>query len=84
MDWRDLAACRDADPEGWFPVGNDGPALIQVAEAKTVCRGCPVREACLDWAMTHPDTHGIWGGLTEGERRTLRRQDTGITIMGVA
>ncbi|MGH3981118.1 MAG: WhiB family transcriptional regulator, partial [Pseudonocardiaceae bacterium] len=41
-DWRHSAACRDEDPELFFPVGDDGPALVQIAAAKTVCARCPV------------------------------------------
>ena len=42
MDWRDRAACLDVDPELFFPIGNTGPALAQIDEAKAVCRTCPV------------------------------------------
>ena len=42
MDWRHDAACRDEDPELFFPIGNTGPALLQIEEAKQVCRRCPV------------------------------------------
>ena len=44
MDWRHDAICRDEDPELFFPVGTSGPALMQIAEAKSVCRRCPVTE----------------------------------------
>src|SRR5690606_19682515 len=71
-DWRDLAACRDEDPELFFPIGTSGPALLQVEQAKAVCRRCPVAAECLTWALGHPEEYGIWGGLTEGERRALR------------
>ena len=47
MDWRHRAACRDEDPELFFPIGNTGPALVQIEEAKAVCRRCPVIEPCL-------------------------------------
>ena len=46
MDWRHRAACRDEDPELFFPVGNSGPALLQISEAKAVCRRCPVASSC--------------------------------------
>ena len=49
MDWRHRAACLTEDPELFFPIGNTGPALMQIAEAKKVCRRCDVREACLQW-----------------------------------
>lgn len=51
MDWRHDAACRDEDPELFFPVGNSGPALLQVAEAKAVCHRCTVASDCLAWAL---------------------------------
>jgi hypothetical protein len=50
-DWRHRSACRTEDPELFFPVGTDGPALLQIAEAKTVCRRCPVVTECLTWAL---------------------------------
>lgn len=71
-DWRDDAACRDEDPELFFPVGTSGPALVQIAEAKAVCHRCPVASACLDWALRHGECdEGVFGGLTGAERRTL-------------
>jgi len=71
-DWRHRAACRDEDPELFFPIGTSGPALEQVEQAKAVCRRCPVAAECLTWALGRPEEYGIWGGLTEGERRALR------------
>lgn len=73
MDWRHRAACRDIDPELFFPVGDDGPAREQAEVAKLVCAGCPVREECGRWAMETGQDSGIWGGLTEDERRVMRR-----------
>lgn len=75
-DWRSDAACLDVDPELFFPIGNAGPALRQIEEAKTLCRRCPVAEACLTWAMETKQEHGVWGGLTEDERRARRRRQT--------
>jgi WhiB family redox-sensing transcriptional regulator len=72
-DWRDHAACRDADADLFFPVGTMGPALRQIDEAKRICWTCPAQAACLDWAMEHGITWGVWGGTTEEERRALRR-----------
>jgi len=72
--WRADAACRGEDPELFFPVGSTGPALDQIAEAKEVCGRCPVQEACLDFALNTGQAYGIWGGLTEDERRSLRRR----------
>ncbi|MBT3155155.1 WhiB family transcriptional regulator [Streptomyces sp. CHD11] len=72
--WRSGAACRTADPELFFPIGTSGPALMQTEQAKAVCRGCPVREQCLDWALETGQSIGVWGGTSETERRTLRRR----------
>ena len=73
MDWRHRAACLTEDPELFFPIGNTGPALMQIAEAKKVCRRCDVREACLQWALDAGQDHGVWGGLSEDERRAMKR-----------
>ncbi|KDQ65534.1 WhiB family transcriptional regulator [Streptomyces sp. NTK 937] len=73
-NWRRHAACRDEDPDLFFPIGTTGPALVQTEEAKTVCRGCPVRQQCLDWALENNQDAGVWGGLGETERRTLKRR----------
>lgn len=78
MDWRTDAACRGEDPELFFPVGTSGPALTQVAEAKTICARCPVAGDCLDWALVTGQDHGVWGGLDEDERRALRRRHAGV------
>lgn len=74
MDWRHRAACRDEDPELFFPVGNSGPALLQIAEAKAVCFRCPVASHCLSWALNTRQDDGVWGGMSEDERRTLVRR----------
>jgi WhiB family redox-sensing transcriptional regulator len=76
-NWRHRAACLEEDPDLFFPIGNTGPALLQVALAKTVCHRCPVREQCLAWAMEHGQDSGVWGGLGEDERRALRRRTAG-------
>ncbi|HLI37900.1 MAG TPA: WhiB family transcriptional regulator [Streptosporangiaceae bacterium] len=74
--WRSRAACRGEDPELFFPVGSSGPAALrQVAAAKAVCARCPVRDACLGFALSTGQDYGIWGGLTEDERRRLRRRE---------
>lgn len=74
MDWRHRAACRDVDPELFFPIGNTGPALLQIEEAKQVCRRCTVADACLRWALDSGQDSGVWGGLSEDERRALKRR----------
>ena len=68
-DWRHDAACRDADPELFFPDGD----RAQVKTAKLICRGCPVSTTCLSWALASGQEAGIWGGLTEDERHRLHR-----------
>ena len=50
MDWRHRAACLTEDPELFFPIGNSGPALAQVEQAKRVCNRCEVSDICLKWA----------------------------------
>lgn len=74
-NWRQAAACLDEDPDLFFPVGNTGPALLQVAEAKAVCNRCPVQQQCLEWAMEQGQDSGVWGGLGEDERRALKRRN---------
>lgn len=76
MDWRHRAICRDEDPELFFPVAETGPRnLLQIAEAKTVCRRCPASAECLLWAVDTGQEFGVWGGMTESERRALRAPD---------
>ncbi|MFC9688839.1 WhiB family transcriptional regulator [Kribbella sp. NPDC056951] len=70
--WILAAACRDEDPELFFPIGTTGPSLLQVAAAKQVCARCPVRPDCLESALESGQDAGIWGGLTELERRELK------------
>ena len=69
------ARSRAIDPELFFPVGNSGPALLQIAEAKTVCRRCPVVSDCLAWALESGQDAGVWGGMSEDERRALKRRN---------
>ena len=74
-DWRADAACRYADPELFFPDGDMRSARAEVKTAKLICRGCPVSATCLSWALASGGQEaGIWGGLTEDERRRLRRR----------
>ena len=73
-DWREYSACRDTDPDLFFPVGTTGPAIEQIENAKAVCRTCDVQQNCLEYALTTNQDSGIWGGTSEEERRVLRRQ----------
>ena len=74
MDLRGRAACLDEDPELFFPIGNTGPAIAQIEEAKKVCRRCEVVDTCLKWAIESGQDAGVWGGLSEDERRALKRR----------
>ncbi|MFE1428401.1 WhiB family transcriptional regulator [Streptomyces fungicidicus] len=73
-NWRGRAACRTEDPDLFFPIGTSGPALMQTEQAKAVCRRCPVREQCLEWALDTGQSVGVWGGTSETERRALKRR----------
>lgn len=69
MGWADEALCAETDPEAFFPEKGGS-----VRAAKQVCRGCDVRPECLRYALEHEERFGIWGGLSERERRRLKRQ----------
>lgn len=73
-EWRDFALCRDTDPDLFFPVGTTGQALVSIDHAKRVCGECTVTQDCLDFALDTNQDSGIWGGLSEEERRAIRRQ----------
>ena len=72
MNWREDIACRDADPDLFFPIGATGAALRQMEEAKRICRACPVQIQCLAWALENGVADGVWGGTTPDERRVIR------------
>ena len=74
-NWRSAAACRSVDPDLFFPVSVSDASLEQAAEAKAICAGCAVRRQCLAFALRTRQVHGIWGGLTEGERTSRRRSE---------
>lgn len=66
--WMLEAKCLDADPEAFFPEKGGS-----TREAKRICHVCPVREECLEWALENDERFGIWGGMSERERRRMRR-----------
>jgi len=69
LAWADAGSCTNADPDLFFPQpGTD------TSYARSICRGCPVRIQCLDYALQSGQKHGIWGGMTESQRRRLRRR----------
>jgi WhiB family redox-sensing transcriptional regulator len=66
--WQERALCAQTDPEAFFPEKGGS-----TREAKRICQGCEVRDACLEYALAHDERFGIWGGLSERERRRLKR-----------
>jgi WhiB family transcriptional regulator, redox-sensing transcriptional regulator len=80
-DWRDLARCRDLDPELFFPIGSSGPAVAQTEEAVRVCHQCSVTGACLNFALEQHQDAGVWGGTTEEQRRNLIRRRSAARVV---
>jgi WhiB family transcriptional regulator, redox-sensing transcriptional regulator len=69
-DWWDSAACAQVDPDLFFPAhASSGVNRL----AKRICAGCPVRGECAEYAVKHDEGFGVWGGMTERERRRLKR-----------
>ena len=69
LGWQERALCAQTDPEAFFPEKGGS-----TREAKKVCRSCEVRAECLEYALEHDERFGIWGGLSERERRRIKRQ----------
>ena len=69
LGWQERALCAQTDPEAFFPEKGGS-----TREAKKVCRACEVQAECLEYALGHDERFGIWGGMSERERRRLRRQ----------
>lgn len=70
LTWMPLGACQDEDPELFFPIAAQGPALHQISVARAVCRRCAVATMCLAYALQTRQA-GIWGGTTQEERRAM-------------
>jgi WhiB family redox-sensing transcriptional regulator len=68
-EWQDRALCAQTDPEAFFPEKGGS-----TREAKRICQGCDVRPECLEYALAHDERFGIWGGLSERERRKLKKR----------
>jgi len=68
LAWADFGSCTTADPDLFFPQPG-----ADTSSARSICRSCPVRTQCLDYALSSGQKHGIWGGMTESQRRRLRR-----------
>lgn len=69
LGWQEYSNCLGVDPDLFFPERG-----ASTREAKEVCRACVVREECLEYAIVHSEKFGIWGGLSERERRRIRRE----------
>jgi WhiB family redox-sensing transcriptional regulator len=78
--WRRDALCRSSNPDLFFPIGATGLAADQIEAAKEICGICPVAEACLEFAMETNQEAGVWGGLTEDERRALKRAPAAAAV----
>jgi WhiB family transcriptional regulator, redox-sensing transcriptional regulator len=72
VNWHEDVACRDADPDLFFPIGTTGAALRQMEEAKRICRDCPVQSTAWPGRWRTGLTDGVWGGTTPDERRVIR------------
>ncbi len=72
-EWRTHAACRDTDPDLFFPIGTTGQAIEQIESAKAVCRTCEAQAKCLTFALATNQESGVWGATSEEERRKLRK-----------
>ncbi len=83
-NWQTRAACTGESAELFFPTGATGPALLQIEEARAVCRRCPVMDTCGDYALEQNMTDGVWGGLTEDERRAIKRRDARLRAIRAA
>ena len=68
-EWQERALCAQTDPEAFFPEKGGS-----TREAKRICQGCEVRAECLEYALGHDERFGIWGGLSERERRKLKKR----------
>lgn len=73
-DWRDRAECLNHDPELFFPIGESRYYQLQIERAIEVCKGCPVVEECLTFAVETKQTHGVWGAMSEKGLDALRRR----------
>ncbi|MBC7679328.1 MAG: WhiB family transcriptional regulator [Pseudorhodobacter sp.] len=69
LTWQEQALCAQTDPEAFFPEKGGS-----TREAKRICVGCEVKGECLEYALLQDERFGIWGGLSERERRRLKRR----------
>ena len=71
MNWRDKAACSEYPKDWWYVERGSENMRSNIAQARAICDGCPVASECLQYAMEHNETHGMWGGKSVRERRKL-------------
>lgn len=76
LQWASFAACKDTDPDLFFPTSGAG-----LTDAKRICASCSCRKACLEYALQRNEKHGVWGGTSERERRILRRARRKLTTL---
>jgi WhiB family redox-sensing transcriptional regulator len=74
--WQTLGLCRGVEPEVFFPVSDD-----DAWRAKEICASCNVRETCLAFSLTNRERYGVWGGVTEKERKDMFRRGTAQRIL---
>ena len=72
LSWQHKALCSQTDPEAFFPEKGGS-----TRDAKRVCAQCEVRAQCLEWAIEHDERFGIWGGMSERERRRYKKERRG-------
>ena len=77
LTWQERALCAQTDPEAFFPEKGGS-----TREAKRICARCEVKAECLAYALEHDERYGIWGGLSERERRRLRGARPVVTVSG--
>jgi WhiB family redox-sensing transcriptional regulator len=75
LDWQERALCAEVDGDLFFPEKGGSTAV-----SKRVCAACPVRSECLDYALQNEERFGIWGGLSERERRKLLKSNNGMEV----
>lgn len=78
-EWQERALCSQTDPEAFFPEKGGS-----TREAKRICSRCEVKSECLEYALAHDERYGIWGGLSERERRKVRRGERSHDLVTIA
>lgn len=82
-DWMDDAACADQSSTKFFTRDEPRARESDLKEGLAICRTCPVRSECLDFALEMNCKHGLWGGYTSRERQRMRRQRSGLSLLNL-